>query len=754
MGRQKAHESFFSLENRTWLPRRISVAREALTDTRVTRKSNFVLHRSIASSRRTGCSTEPLLGRSSSLSDADRASAFSARHLFLQSTPSISEGGVPSVRSKRLFRLRFGSTSTTTGRMHKRQDDHHPFRGTGRSKASEQVAGREGLEEMCFLSPSYVAMTESSGCSLQRRLKQDWHASVGRRPGSTQYLSPDLVIAGNRAKTASSTANHQPCTRSRQDSGKNNGKLVQADTWSSRDTDMGTLAGRGLFLASTNVPARRPISLAMTRRSFRFYPSGQITTQSQKTGVKPGIASSAVEKPGGRNSAQKDSGRHNKLTTNDRRVEADTTASDDSMDSLSKQAGVGRRDDSVKPVGTTKAERPEQFYCCYCGDLLRRRKFFASVWPELAMCAGCKDNLPDCHVCQRKAVGSAYVQRAVRFKADSLQFYQEPHLRRKTAPNSKGVGVKASAATGGLKLCDECAGLQPVLSPAQVSRLVAEAVVILYAEAGIWFGGTSAFSSFTDETREAPDHESVRRGGKKDSSFPFPIEAVDLRLLAPAGTARGDVSFGRCDTLTLSGRAPLGAHPLSGGSASEVRAVQRVLVAKGLPESVFLAHLVHELLHAFLWCSTSKIDKAIHPALEEGVCNALAARVLERRQEILMGQEERCPKGMRASPADEVSQLRASALADSPQLMSPAVAHEIKVVNLRLKLMETHRDEVYGEGYRIVRGVVKRAGLREALRLVRESGRSTEEFEEAAAEIAAPKERHYSGTYSRICQDA
>lgn len=416
-----------------------------------------------------------------------------------------------------------------------------------------------------------------------------------------------------------------------------------------------------------------------------------------------------------------------------------------------------------KPTRPPQARAFLQPRCSYCGDILRRRKYYSVVWPELGMCARCKDSLPNCHVCHRKAVDSPFMRDKPRADCNLVS-----HFSQERDSNSRAGGRKLLTNAGGLNLCGDCAGLDPVLTRSQVSRLVTEAATILHVDAGIRFDDTGALSCLPAMRRELAGSVNMRSGTEKDCPFPFPIEAADFQSLTRVASAHGDVSFGRCDTLKITLRVPTGTHAPDEGPTTEVRAVKRVLVARGLPESVFLAHLVHELLHAFLWCSRKGNNKPIHLALEEGVCNALTARVLQRRQGVLAAQERglknlpetsktilgktglpvvsevpcrpECSAAVKDSPAGGTSQLPGLAFSACSQSMCPEVAHEMRVVDIRLRLMETHRDEIYGQGYRIVRDVVKRLGLREALRLVREEGGSIEEFKRAAVGVAEAQE--------------
>lgn len=69
--------------------------------------------------------------------------------------------------------------------------------------------------------------------------------------------------------------------------------------------------------------------------------------------------------------------------------------------------------------------------------------------------------------------------------------------------------------------------------------------------------------------------------------------------------------------------------------------VQRILLSRGLPEALLEGHLVHELLHAFIWldsdgCESMKIDLAA----EEGLCNCILACALQVKVETLQKKRE------------------------------------------------------------------------------------------------------------------
>ncbi|EPT30561.1 hypothetical protein TGME49_244400 [Toxoplasma gondii ME49] len=398
-----------------------------------------------------------------------------------------------------------------------------------------------------------------------------------------------------------------------------------------------------------------------------------------------------------------------------------------------------------------------QFKCTFCGVTLLTRKYFASSWPEFIMCARCTEVLPTCHVCHRKAARAAY--------ADDICWLPSKFVGKKK-PTATGLPDQESSRTGtgghhrppgdvgGLNLCSECALLLPVVGDEQVSRLLEVAVAILRAEANISFDDTRVFRPTLLGEPAAlctfGDHRN------KSAAFPFPVLAMDVASLKTSMHAKhsidgGHTTFGRCETLEIT------ETQTNAPRVSRTRAIRRILVAKGLPESVFLAHLAHELMHAFLWCSTEggQTAPSIDLAVEEGLCNVMAARVLEIRDAQLASIEtptmvdgQSCaypfakPSNQKAAEALShahgsgmgVSRTSHQQTVNSTEAAANAalIAYERKVIAVRLSLMAEDKDKVYGDGYRAVKKAAEALGIKRALHLVRTQGTSLEVFKRAA----------------------
>ncbi|CBZ52107.1 conserved hypothetical protein [Neospora caninum Liverpool] len=383
--------------------------------------------------------------------------------------------------------------------------------------------------------------------------------------------------------------------------------------------------------------------------------------------------------------------------------------------------------------------------CTFCGAELLTRKYFASAWPEFIMCAKCKDGLPTCHVCHRKAAHAEHTDicwlpsKFVGNKESSTTTGLTDQENRRTL---SGGCHRPPASIGGLNLCSECVLLFPVVEDKQVNRLFKEAVTILRKEASISFDDSRVF-------HQSRLVEPATASGLADKNgcggFPFPVHAVDLASLKTSIYAKhslhgGHTTFGRCETLEIIERQTN--PPL----VSRMRAVRQILVAKGLPESVFLAHLAHELMHAFLWCSSNggHATPSIDLAVEEGLCNVIAARVLELRDAQLASSEKRSLVGeqsctARAGRQSDVSHAqesgkrsRTSHLTSSEAAANVAlIAYERKVIAVRLSMMSEDKDKIYGDGYRAVRRAVEALGIKRALQLVRTAGSSLEMFKRA-----------------------
>ncbi|PFH32889.1 hypothetical protein BESB_015020 [Besnoitia besnoiti] len=389
--------------------------------------------------------------------------------------------------------------------------------------------------------------------------------------------------------------------------------------------------------------------------------------------------------------------------------------------------------------------------CSYCCATLRERKYFAAAWPELIMCARCSDALPSCHVCHRKAAEVRHTQESSQ-PWSQLCGGEEP-LTSKTptgtenGKNATRLTQKPPVRVGGLNLCGGCASLGPVLNERQVERLLGEALEFLHEQANISFNDTKLFP-----LPKVPDTDATpprnNDGQRRRLTFPYPVQAADLeRMRASEFVPAGDATpFGCCETLEV-------LEKTKSGWLARSLSVKRILVAKGLPESVFRAHLAHELLHAFIWCTRGgeRSATAIDRAVEEGLCNTVTSRVLQLRDSLLAAAERRTAcaasgsKGQNQLISRDANQVpQHHGLVPAPQQKpnsgdasqtagaAALIAHERRVIAVRLGIMANDTDKIYGEGYRVVRKAVDECGFQKALHLVRTEGSSLEVFKKAA----------------------
>ncbi|CDJ61549.1 hypothetical protein, conserved [Eimeria maxima] len=76
--------------------------------------------------------------------------------------------------------------------------------------------------------------------------------------------------------------------------------------------------------------------------------------------------------------------------------------------------------------------------------------------------------------------------------------------------------------------------------------------------------------------------------------------------------------------------------------------VQRILLSRGVPEALLEGHLVHELLHAFIWLASDGSESfKIDLAAEEGLCNCILACALQLRVEKLQRKREKLLAALR-----------------------------------------------------------------------------------------------------------
>lgn len=395
----------------------------------------------------------------------------------------------------------------------------------------------------------------------------------------------------------------------------------------------------------------------------------------------------------------------------------------------------------------------EFYYCTYCNHRLSSRRSFVISWKDVIFCESCK-NIPQCKACNKKAVPFAY-----------------------TDPDGLPC-ISKSADFEGLCICGQCMLIRPVGSDKLMIHGIEErARTFLEAFFGV------AFNEELLSAQYEPEFDSIFRilSGSKDtdvvqelrgkqqpserntkpkpfSSFPplpFTVESTGCHLM---GRSRN--IFGQCQTMTVTipSRGTVTEYPVT--RQTKCRLVLRILVARGLPESLFLAHLVHELLHAFIYLSTEGgCKRGIERSCEEGMCNTVMAaclharcQVLQRRRKEIIDRLEGIGLRPMTKPRPEeldslprVKQLLRSArtlnepkhgsaeawiVAESMLIPIPRcipslyhqlglTEYELKVLNKKLSAMEYDDHEEYGKGYRRMRSLAERLPLSKILRNLR-----------------------------------
>ncbi|KAL8434240.1 hypothetical protein Efla_002005 [Eimeria flavescens] len=233
--------------------------------------------------------------------------------------------------------------------------------------------------------------------------------------------------------------------------------------------------------------------------------------------------------------------------------------------------------------------------------------------------------------------------------------------------------------------------------------------------------------------------------------------------------------YGRCETRFLT--FPPLAQPAGHGDQEQAvprtyRVVQSILLSRYVPEGLIYGHLVHELLHAFIWLSLDNNSVKIDLAAEEGLCNCILAAALQLRVEALQAQRQAAldallfrgvsPKtapGIKevqgipeaaefvkaiagaASTTNTTDHLEASQQATAEQSISHleyclyVAEYELKVLNRRLGEMEKDSDPAYGVGYRTIRDLLMNLPVARLIKVLARHGETLQSVVQASKVI-------------------
>ncbi|KFG63860.1 hypothetical protein TGRUB_233180 [Toxoplasma gondii RUB] len=415
------------------------------------------------------------------------------------------------------------------------------------------------------------------------------------------------------------------------------------------------------------------------------------------------------------------------------------------------------------PGFTAPMQCGSTLWCTYCGDRLRTHKHLIQVWPEFIMCTLCAAS-PSCSTCHRKAFDAV-----VELKTSKKSFL-----------------CPKRADEGGLNLCGHCAVLSPVRSRKRLAQTTATAVAWLQSH-GLHFtddllkyqrtedveqllqrldtdellyghlqspAGSARKSRSADRNRvfirsheSIPDTLCIEQGRQsaeslagdqaetmpleRQRSLTIPVESVTFASLNPTP---GTNIYGRCETEKTTVKSPVNGRC----SSVPARLVRRVGVVRGLPQTFFLSHLTHELLHAYLWCRQPG-EGSLRLDVEEGMCNWVSAEIFKDRLAAIDAREADMLAGEVAPASDAPTPLDSPVFAEVDRA-SPAALEierlflqfERRVINSRLRDMETDAHACYGDGYRAMREVIAAIGLPKTVELTRLYGDNLGNFVEAA----------------------
>ncbi|KEP67163.1 UNVERIFIED_CONTAM: hypothetical protein HHA_233180 [Hammondia hammondi] len=418
------------------------------------------------------------------------------------------------------------------------------------------------------------------------------------------------------------------------------------------------------------------------------------------------------------------------------------------------------------PGFTAPMQSGGTLWCTYCGDRLRTHKHSIHVWPEFIMCTPCAAS-PSCSTCHRKAFDSV-----VELKTGKKSFLCPQRIDE-----------------GGLNLCGHCAVLSPVRSRKRLAQITATAVAWLQSH-GLHFTDNLLKYQRTEDVEQLlqrldteellyghlqspadsvrkpraadrnrvfirsheslPDTLCIEQGRQSvenlvgdqaettpletQRSLTIPVESVTFASLNPTP---GTNIYGRCETEKTTVRSPVNGRC----SSVPARLVRRVGVVRGLPQTFFLSHLTHELLHAYLWCRQPG-EGSLRLDVEEGICNWASAEILKDRLEAIDARESDILAG-EVGPAPNAQTPLDSPVFAEVERASPAALEierlflqfERRVIYSRLGDMETDAHACYGEGYRAMREVIAAIGLPKTVELTRLYGDNLGNFVEVARKV-------------------
>ncbi|PFH38512.1 hypothetical protein BESB_008540 [Besnoitia besnoiti] len=424
---------------------------------------------------------------------------------------------------------------------------------------------------------------------------------------------------------------------------------------------------------------------------------------------------------------------------------------------------------------TAKVQTGPVFRCTYCGERLRTHKHFIQVWPEFIMCTPCAA-CPPCNTCHRKAF-------------DAIVELGE---------GTKSFLCPLAEEEGGLRLCGHCALLYPVRTRRDLAEATAASLDwledkgLMFTDDLLKYQRTEAVGKMLwrlDSRPSSPQaglaSASPHRplGGKHDArifirseerlpsaawiekdppfepeagdparprtppslasqrSLTIPVEGVSFAALNPTSATN---IYGRCETEKVFVETPA---PMGRSASVPARLVRRVGVVQGLPQTFFLSHLTHELLHAFLWCRQPE-EGSLKLDVEEGMCNSVSASIfqdrllaIDRREAALLAGETAAPPGVRTPLQNPVFAELAPGSPAAVELEKLLLDFERRVIATRLGDMERDDHACYGKGYRAMRDVISAIGLPRTVELTRIYGHSLDELVAAAGRLLE-SERH------------
>ncbi|PHJ21104.1 hypothetical protein CSUI_005060 [Cystoisospora suis] len=421
--------------------------------------------------------------------------------------------------------------------------------------------------------------------------------------------------------------------------------------------------------------------------------------------------------------------------------------------------------------------------CTYCGSRLRTHKHFAHIWPEFIMCTACAAH-PPCNSCHRKAV-DAFVPIKKKQKRILLPAVDEPGGLRLCGHCAllRPVRTKAELAAATANALDWLKDNGIRFSESVLKYQLNEAVgnllrrldtstaltgspcsgtalkegldphsnrIFIRARKGernmLWTEQQAPFGDCCTTSHDMGTHRPERKD--LSPSYTIPVESVTFVSLNP--TVHTNI-FGRCETEKVSlERLEKEDNTLGGeremsspSSPSEditacARLVRRVSVVRGLPDVLFRGHLVHELLHAFLWCHQPQAE-SLRLDVEEGMCNASSAAVFRQRLDDIRERELDLGCAGKSSP-ELPPTLEKYVLQESTEVRKDLelelLRFEARVIEARLEGMERDPHACYGRGYRAMRKLVTVSGLAAVVSLSRQFGHSVEAMLHAAQKQA------------------